>query len=871
VQTGYGYDAAGQLTYVTNACGTGVQTITHYTYDELGQLLKQFDANQDGAGSPKATAFEYDFIGRRVTRTLPGNQSETFGYSVTVGHTLQIAHVDFNGQTTTIDHDPMGRVLTKKVGTSPQVTMLTLAYDPLTRQRASMVDPSGTTSYTYDDNTGRLMKKSHLLLDNTTALGDLNYTYDANGNVLTVQSSHSGSGGLSLTYHWDALNRLVQVDDGFMNSTKYGYDKVGNLQDFTYPTTTSVKTSYTYNALNRLTVMGVANSSAAVLALYDYTPGPVGNWLAATEKINAPTIGGVIDRSLTYLYDDLYRLTNEAIAAVVPDNTYSGLVTGTINYGTRAGSESTTGYDKVGNRKSRTLSSMSGATVTGFGSTTFTFDANDRVSGSTFDANGNTLIENLALQPLGVLPVVPATGHEDVYDFENRLVQRSDGTTATAVQIIYDGDGNRVEKIVGSTPVYYLVDARNPTGYAQVAEELTGSGTLSVNRVYNYGHNLISQYTKNGGTWNVNYYGYDGHGSVRFLMDGAGAITDTYTYDAFGVLLNKTGSTGFATTGGTSGNNYLYCGEQYDPDLGTYYLRARYMNPGTGRFWTMDTYEGDHEDPRSLHKYLYGADNPVDEIDPLGQSFFAFDGTGNAPSNPDQTNVRKMWYGSTDPDRHYEVGVGTAWGTRTFGGATGAGMARRENTAMGELIHDRQKTDTRMDIVGFSRGGIEATEFANRVADAFPDEEIRFVGLFDPVGSVGFPGSFGRYRFQLPAQVEYSAEAMAANENRSWFPATDVNVTVQQWFRGTHSDIGGGWPNHQLSDYVLQWMIQQAKSSDVEINLSAIQDRFGWNPNPSGPIDPNQGVTSWRTTGGVRNVLSATGGGYTFNPSDAGF
>jgi hypothetical protein len=45
---------------------------------------------------------------------------------------------------------------------------------------------------------------------------------------------------------------------------------------------------------------------------------------------------------------------------------------------------------------------------------------------------------------------------------------------------------------------------------------------------------------------------------------------------------------------------------------------ARYLNTGAGRFQTMDTYEGDNEDPLSLHKYLYAEDNPVDNVDPSG-------------------------------------------------------------------------------------------------------------------------------------------------------------------------------------------------------------------------------------------------------------
>jgi RHS repeat-associated protein len=441
------------------------------------------------------------------------------------------------------------------------------------------------------------------------------------------------------------------------------------------------------------------------------------------------------------------------------------------------------------------------------------------------------------------------------YDVENHLTNYNN-----TVFLTYNGDGMRVSKTVGATNIYYLLDDRNPSGYAQVLEEWRSTGIPGLDKVYNYGLDLISQRQVAGGT--VSYYGFDGHGSTRFLTSTNGTITDTYTYDAYGTLIVSTGLTP---------NNYLYAGQQRDFDLGLDLNRSRYWNPGTGRFWTMDTFAGNNEDPLSLHKYLYGADDPVNEIDPLGQSFFAFDGTGNSPANPYQTNVRKMWFGSTDPDRHYEVGVGTGMMGLNFGGqAFGAGMARRERKAMREIIADRAQGDTTVDIVGFSRGGIEATEFANEVADAFPNETIRFVGLFDPVGSVGHPGGFGRYRTQLPASVGYSVEAMAANENRSWFPGTDVNVNLQQWFRGTHSDIGGGWPNHQLSDYVLQWMIQQAQSKGVGINLSAIQAQFGWDPNPNGPIDPNTGVTSWSTTGSIRNVIGA-GYSYTIDPSDMGF
>jgi RHS repeat-associated protein len=88
-------------------------------------------------------------------------------------------------------------------------------------------------------------------------------------------------------------------------------------------------------------------------------------------------------------------------------------------------------------------------------------------------------------------------------------------------------------------------------------------------------------------------------------------VTDTYDYDAFGNKLNSTGSTP---------NNYLYRGEQYDPDLGLYYLRARYYNPATGRFLGRDPEDGDTTDPKTLHKYLYANGDPVNRLDPRGRA-----------------------------------------------------------------------------------------------------------------------------------------------------------------------------------------------------------------------------------------------------------
>jgi RHS repeat-associated protein len=85
----------------------------------------------------------------------------------------------------------------------------------------------------------------------------------------------------------------------------------------------------------------------------------------------------------------------------------------------------------------------------------------------------------------------------------------------------------------------------------------------------------------------------------------------SYEYDAYGNEF---------TVSGTTPNNYLYRGEQYDPDLGLYYLRARYYNPLTGRFMSRDPEDGKPIDPKTLHRYLYAGGDPIDGIDPRGRA-----------------------------------------------------------------------------------------------------------------------------------------------------------------------------------------------------------------------------------------------------------
>jgi RHS repeat-associated protein len=137
--------------------------------------------------------------------------------------------------------------------------------------------------------------------------------------------------------------------------------------------------------------------------------------------------------------------------------------------------------------------------------------------------------------------------------------------------------------------------------YAQVLVEDDGAAQVS----YTYGDDLISQ--ERGGE--AYYYHYDGLGSTRSLTDSQGDLANTYDYEAFGELLGQTGGVE---------NGYLFAGEQFDPTLDQYYLRARYYDQSQGRFTQQDTWMGNDSDPITLHKYLYANVDPANNIDPTG-------------------------------------------------------------------------------------------------------------------------------------------------------------------------------------------------------------------------------------------------------------
>jgi len=532
--------------------------VTKFEYNSIGKLTKVIDAEGN------TTEYEYDSLGNMISQTDANGNTTTYEYDLMgrmIKRTLPLGMfetytydaigniksiTDFNGNTTTFEYDENNRMV-KKAFSDGTVEEYTYT---LSGQRKTVKDSRGTTLYEYDTR-GRLTKQVNH--DGIT----LTYTYDAVGNVKSVTVPTG-----TTTYTYDALNRLSTVTDPDGGITTYGYDEVGNRTKVVYPNGT--KAEYTFDDLNRLIKLVNSKNNEEIISSYVYTLGPVGNRIKVEENTG---------RVVEYEYDNTYKLLKE-----------------TINHPEQGIREISYTYDAVGNR----LTKSDNGVVT-----SYTYDKNNRLISEggntyTYDKNGNTLSKTGASETVSY-----------TYGYNNRLVNvvTTNETGTSTVEYIYDADGIRVGKIVDGTKISrYTVDKNRD--YAQVLEERDGNGNLVVS--YVYGDDLISQ--KRGE--NTSYYHYDGLGSTRALTDTQGEVTDTYTYEAFGMLIGKTGDTV---------NDYLYTGEQYDPNIGFYYLRARYMDPSTGRFVTVDPFEGVIQDPYSLHKYLYAHANPIMNIDPSGE------------------------------------------------------------------------------------------------------------------------------------------------------------------------------------------------------------------------------------------------------------
>ncbi len=171
-------------------------------------------------------------------------------------------------------------------------------------------------------------------------------------------------------------------------------------------------------------------------------------------------------------------------------------------------------------------------------------------------------------------------------------------------------------------------------------------------------------------------------------------------------------------------------------------------------------------------------------------------GTGLANQLPADQRARALRM------RDAEVGSSLPWFGDVVGGATGLGATERLTIAYRWAQTWCQSVPgcnpKLIDVYGFSRGAAMARTFVNLVLIGlkreFENVSVRFLGVFDTVGSFGAGGDdvdVGQNMCIRPGDAAHVRHYTARHEIRKNFPLTALRN--DRAYPGAHSDVGGGY------------------------------------------------------------------------------
>ena len=278
----------------------------------------------------------------------------------------------------------------------------------------------------------------------------------------------------------------------------------------------------------------------------------------------------------------------------------------------------------------------------------------------------------------------------------------------------------------------------------------------------------------------------------------------------------------------------------------------------------------------------------------MGKNIVVFsDGTGEEGGRGNNTNVYKLFNLALDRSARqiafYDRGLGTGWRKAT-GNISGMGISHNIRACY-EFIFENYEAGDEIYLFGFSRGATTVRSLSGFIhhfgilpkarpelikeaykiykmsdlnelesaAKAFVSRHhtmwcrIKFLGVWDTVVALGVPLKllnvvidkiwFLKHSFhnlQLSESVANAYQALAIDDERMIFHPQlwDAEIAEDQsmkqvWFGGMHSDVGGGYSEHGLSDIALQCMIQMAEENGL---LIYPDHKVEFSPNPEGTM-----------------------------------
>ncbi|KPL83060.1 hypothetical protein SE18_19680 [Herpetosiphon geysericola] len=577
------YDAAGRTVASSDPLGS----VTRFRYDLRDNLVLVIE-NADGVCSQVeqsdcqlTTQYRYDRAGnQRAVINGRGITSRVSHYDTLDRVRKQ---VDALGNSTTTSYTLVGSVASVQPSGG---TAITTGYDELGRPISKTGAGGASQSWTYDT-AGRLFTAFDSSALNTTTgkTGIVTYNYDALNRVNSVQQSLADdptAGNWSLGYNYDAAGRITLI-----GGNSYGYDSAGRLQTIGRGGFTIAQYGYnsTTGRVETLTRSEAGTSRAVETTLYD----PVG-------RVSSITVGGATGSGATptaqlaqysYTYDRASRpLTftetqlNGSGLTVTENHSYSYDKLGRLASETAGSTTTGYGYDRAGNRVR-------------VGSTTnILYEANDRRTGWSYDAAGNVLNNG---------------SQSYTYDGFNRPTTVTQGGTSYTYRY---HEESLVSRASGGTLTHAYLTDRVGTSYSSLLRvtNFAGADQYATTYVSGLGGAIVHQdQLKNGVNNGKSFIIGDAQRTVRMSINSATGARGTQDTDAWGKALT------------TPISPIRYTGEFSDAQTGLVFLRARWYNPTSGSFLSVDPYAGSSETPYSLHAYQYGYSNPLVNTDPSGR------------------------------------------------------------------------------------------------------------------------------------------------------------------------------------------------------------------------------------------------------------
>lgn len=605
-------DRGGRVVKVTDANGVETQL----TYNGDGQVLSVLAASN--GSTPHLTRYEYDLHGNLTALIPPKGAAGTVRFEyvrcdpqgvpdpngVYEGQVTRIIHPDWNaarglgqeifgydpatgllawtsrpyssgGSTlfaqTTFYRDALFRVTQVNYPTSPQGIAgfsTGATYDEFGRVQ-SVIDPSGTTTYTYDA-VGRVRR-----IKPSGSRRELTISYFEDPTLKRVTTSASLWG---VSGYWesreDPKGRLSGIVNPFGQTFSYEYDAAG--QPLWQYNANNTQTRYQYDPRGRLSRLTHINSGGGILDDFSYSYDPEGRLLQELDSSF---------KQHNFAYDDFGQLIREE---------HPDLPGGVTRYF----------YDANGNRTDVQRGSQHEY---------YRVDAADKLLWT--NTAGNTAPTANQAAPYSLF----------TYDDFGQLTRRDrkDASGRRVHDFRWDGDGRLREVKEGGSQHFWADYTADGERYRN--SDIGGSHLYSFG-LYDDANGGAYTYTpglavrRNGVD---RFFHSDWLGSTRALTDGSGGVDPVSggasvpyrkRFDAYGL------QSAFAGTDSPDAVVQQYAGawgyQRDAAELGLDYLYQRYYDPALGRFITRDPIRW----AGGLNLYSYTGNNPVNFADPTGLS-----------------------------------------------------------------------------------------------------------------------------------------------------------------------------------------------------------------------------------------------------------